>query len=321
LQPAAPEIINNHEQTGSIGRSVLYLVIVLLIPLLAFLSIFPIARTGLFIRTSKRSFWHAMEYQFSDRPEQCDVVIFGDSTALMGADPRIIEARTGLKTCNFGLTYLGLATTGNLALDHYLAAHKAPKFIVMEILAAHLRPPALDDESGIIDGFLIADRKLHPIQAAKLFLGHPKDSFYFAAQLWKQLISFTPSTSPDLSQRTYQRDITSMAEHEGYLSTQIPGGNTDCFYQFHHVNFSRSYIAGLRRYETKNTKVLIWPSPVRHCDTNLNAYKMGTAFLGVPAPLVFDDDEFVDAQHLSSIGVKQNSEAIADAILQASKPK
>lgn len=318
--PPLPSDIESSVPGASQGprRFALYLLIVMLIPLLAFLSIFPIARTGFFIRTSKRNFWHAMEYQFADRPEQCDVVIYGDSTALMGADPNIIQARTGLKTCNFAITYLGLATTGNLALDHYLAIHPAPRFIVLEVLPSHLRPPALDDESGIIDGFLIADRKLPPLQAAKLFLSHPKNSFYFAAQLWRQLISFTPSTSPDFSEATYRNDIASLAAHHGFFGTQHAGGNTDCFYQFQQVSFSQKYVASYRKYEKDGTRVLIWPSPVRHCDIHLDDYRVGTAFLRVPPPLLLDDEAFADAQHLSESGVAQNSSALADALLKAS---
>ena len=231
----------------------------------------------------------------------------------------LIEARTGLKTCNFGLTYLGLATTGNLALDHYLATHRPPRFIVIELLAAHLRPPAIDDDAGIIDGFLIADRKLPPLQAVRLFLAHPKDSFYFAAQLWRQLIGFTPSTSPDLSQGTFKRDTAALQATNGFYASQHPGGNTDCFYQFHDVTFSRSYVASYQAYARHGTRVLIWPSPVRHCDEHLNDYKVGTAFLGLPAPLLLDDSAFVDAQHLSTAGVAINSQAIADALLPAAQ--
>ena len=295
----------------------IYLSSLVLLVFFTFIAVFPLARTDWFIRTSKRDFWHAMEYQFADRPEPCDVVIFGDSTALLGADPRLIEARTGLKSCNFGLTYMGLATTGNLALNYYLAHHQPPRFLVVELLAAHLRPPAIDDDAGIIDGFLIADRKLPALQATKLFLQHPKDSFYFASQLWRQLLGFTPSTSPDLTQGTFNRDMAALRETRGFYPSQHPGGNTDCFYQFHDVTFSRSYIAGYRNYEKNGTKVLIWPSPVRHCDNHLNDYRVGTAFLGLPPPLLLDDSAFVDAQHLSAAGVATNSQAIADALLAA----
>lgn len=303
------------------GRFGLYLVIVLLIPLLAFLSIFAVARTDFFIRTSKRQFWHAMEYQFADRPGSCDVLIFGDSTALMGVDPRIIQARTGLTSCNIAIPYMGLSTTGNLTLEHYLAHHPAPRFLVIEVHPSHLRPPALDDESGIIDGFLLADRKLPPLTAAKFFLIHPKDSFYFAAQLWKELISFTPSTRPDLSQETYRSDTARLAAQYGFYTTDRPGGNTDCFYQFHAPTFSRRYVQSFDKYATNGTRVIVWPSPVRHCDVHLRDYDFGTQFLGVPQPLLLEDDAFTDAQHLSAVGVEQNSDALAEDLLHPTRAK
>jgi len=299
----------------------LFLLIVLLIPVIAFLGIFVLARTQLFIRTSKRQFWHSMEYQFADRPKPCDVVIFGDSTGLMGADPRIIQTRTGLTACNIAIPYLGLTTTGKLTLEHFLATHKPPKFLVIELHPSHFRPPSFDDESGIIDGFLLADRKLPPLTAAKLFFDHPKDSFYFAAQLWKELISFTPSTSPDLTERAYRSDTAKLAAQDGFYTTDHPGGNTDCFYQFHAPTFSRSYLASFQRYATNGTRLVFWPSPVRHCDIHLNDYRFGTAFLGLPPPLLLDDSAFTDAQHLSAAGVAENSNALADYLLQQERQK
>ena len=299
------------------NRFGMYLAVVLLLPTILFLSIFAIARTDLFIRTSRREFWHSMEYQFALRPHPCDILIFGDSTGLMGADPRILTARTGLSACNLAIPYLALWTTGNLTLDHYLATHPAPKFIVIEQQPAHFRAPTMDDESGIIDGFLLADRKLPPLSAAKLFISHPRDSFYFAAQLWKELISFTPSTRPDLSQGTYNRDIARLTIEDGFYGTDRPGGNTDCFYQFRNPLFSRSYLRGFNQYAINGTRVLFWPSPVRHCDTHLNDYRVGAAFLGLPEPQVLEDEAFTDAQHLSRAGVAQNSAALADYIEQA----
>jgi hypothetical protein len=317
--PAPPPEAAVLRQSGRSRRFGLYLAITLLLPLLAFVSIFAAARTGIFIRTSKRQFWHSMEYQFADRPKPCDVLIFGDSTGLMGVDPRILEARTGWSACNFAIPYLGMTTTGNLTLDHYLASHKAPRFLVIEVHPSHLRPPTLDDESGIIDGFLLADRKLPPLAAAKFFLSHPKDSFYFGAQLWKDLISFTPSTSPDFSENTYNRDMAQLAAADGFFTTGSPGGNTDCFYQFHAPTFSRRYLQGFDKYAINGTTVVFWPSPVRHCDVHLADYRLGARFLGVPEPLLLEDTAFVDAQHLSAQGVEQNTDALADALLQRSK--
>ena len=293
-----------------------YLGIVVVLPLLLFLSVFFVARSDYFIRTSKREFWHSMEYQFADRPKHCDVLIFGDSTGLMGADPKVIEQRTGMSACNIAVPYIALSTTGNLTLDHFLATHDAPRFIVMEVHPSHLRPPAFDYESGIIDGFLLADRKLPPIAAAKLFLAHPKDSFYFAAQVWKELIGFTPTTTPDLSEKTYQKDTALLAANDGFYSTGRPGGTPECGDQFPPPTFSKSYVTSYDKYKTRGTRILFWPSPVRHCDAHLADYRIGAAFLGVHPPLLLDDDAFQDAQHLTSVGSEENSEAISSELLK-----
>jgi len=294
----------------------LYLSITLLVPLAAFLSIFAFARTDFFIHTSRRQFWHAMEYQFAARPQPCDILIFGDSTGLMGLDPRVLQQRTGLSACNIAIPYLALTTTGNLTLDHFLATHRAPRFLVIEVHPSHLRPPTLDDESGIIDGFLLADRKLPPLTAANFFLHHPRDTFYFGAQLWKELISFTPATTPDLSQSTWRRDTAALADQDGYYTADFPGGRTDCYYQFPTPTFSQIWLHSYDEYATHGTQVVFWPAPVRHCDLHLNAYFAGAQSLGIHPPLLLDDSAFSDAQHLSPLGARENSDALASELLE-----
>ena len=51
------------------------------------------------------------------RNRDCDVLIFGDSTAMTGINPDVIERNTGFKTCNIAVTNAVLAVTDNLTLE------------------------------------------------------------------------------------------------------------------------------------------------------------------------------------------------------------
>lgn len=72
----------------------------------------------------------------------CDVVIDGDSTALVGVLPRIIEQRTGLKSCNIAEVAGVKTMNGMMVLDDYLAHNRRPRFLVFVFAPEGLNPPS-----------------------------------------------------------------------------------------------------------------------------------------------------------------------------------
>ncbi len=300
----------DEEHRGGTGyRFSLYLTMILTGSFFALFSVFPLAKNDYFNKVSRRTFWHAMDYHAHMRGQNCDVVIFGDSTAATGIDPLIIEQYTGLKTCNLALPYMALATTGTTVLDQYLKFNSAPKLIIFGNHARHLRTPRLDEDPGVIDGWLMADRAMPAKQASLLFLRHPKLSLLFAEFVWQQVLTLSPALQPDLSMRTYSKDMTALETHNGYFTMPVTEPPEQiCAAAMPDSYIDPGYLPALRqRYERKNTVILLYADPVRDCDRKLGEYRHLAALLSIEPPMVFTVDKFADAWHLDRQGAIENS--------------
>ncbi len=304
------------QQTNSYRR---YVSVLLFCSLgLTFLA-YPIARTGLFERLSRREFWHAMQYHIDMAGQTCDMVIFGDSTGLTGIDPVIVGQQTGLKTCVLSIPYMALSTTGTWTLDHFLEKSPAPRLILFANHARHLRAPALDEDPGVIDGWLLVDRIYPPLKAAEFFLRHPRFSIIFSEGVMQQLFTLSPTTGIDPTERTYSRDMATLREHSGYFSvTLVKSPEEVCALPMPVPEEDLHYLPWLRqRYENARTKVQMYVSPVRSCDANLAAYNKIARDLQVTPPLAYPPEAFADAWHLNAAGARRNSIEVAQAIKRA----
>ncbi len=301
---------------ASHGRGALpYLVILLGCTILFILFPFFAARTEIFTQTSRRMFWHAMEFHDNMAGQNCGIVIFGDSTGLTGVDPAVVQARTGLKTCVLSLPYMALSTTGNKVLDDYLAHNAAPALIVFMNHARHLRKPALDEDPGVIDGWLLADRLLPPAQAARFFAAHPRFSMIFVEGFWQQFFTLSPKQAMDPSRHTYGRDMQILREHNGFFPMQpIETQQRICAQEMDGSFYDPDYVSTLTRYQNAATRVMLFASPVRDCDANLASYRHITALLHIAPSLPYPAADFSDAWHLDEAGAARNSVEISELI-------
>jgi hypothetical protein len=302
----------------------IYLLIVLALPLACLLLAFPIARTHRFLEVSRRPLWHATEYRFTGAARDCDVVIFGDSSGMIGVDPAVVEARTGWKTCNLAVPYMVTAVAGTALLDDYLASNRPPRFIVFHLSGTHLRAPEMDELSGVVDAWLTADEHFTPVQMLRLFLRHPADSVYFASELWQQFLSANKLRRPDWTGETYARDMAQQEKDHGWLPQRGTAWEVVCGWQAPTPQFDRRYFDTLiARYSKASTQggtqVVIWANPSRACDVHSEEYRAGARAIGIAPPPVYPNGQFADAFHLNTVGAARNSEALADTMLRMSR--
>ncbi len=86
---------------------------------------------GLGYISSSMSRWGpVLDYPFQTRGLDADVVVFGDSTAFLGIDPRIVNADLGIHSVVLPNTLGSLPVTGDLALQSYLHLNRKPRLIV-----------------------------------------------------------------------------------------------------------------------------------------------------------------------------------------------
>ena len=97
-------------------------------------------------------------YSLRAQHEDCEVLIYGDSSSLTGLDPEVIQSVTGMKTCNIseGGTIQGVVGS-NYPIDQYLKHNKRPRFLLAMYTPSKFSPyrDLFDDDKpeGMIYGF------------------------------------------------------------------------------------------------------------------------------------------------------------------------
>ena len=119
-----------HEPLASPWRLRLYVAVLTLFPFALILFTFWWVTTESYLRHIPFPYITGTGYGSKLQHADCDIVIDGDSTALVGVLPRIIQQRTGLKTCNISEVAGIKLVNGMMVLDDYLAHNRRPQYLV-----------------------------------------------------------------------------------------------------------------------------------------------------------------------------------------------
>ncbi len=86
--------------------------------------------TDFYVHHADSSYFHQLGYGETLHGTKCDVLISGDSTAMVGVDPAEIQHRTGLSACNIA-EYAGIQLlTGTQILDDFLRKNPRPRYLI-----------------------------------------------------------------------------------------------------------------------------------------------------------------------------------------------
>lgn len=162
--------------------AVQYCWLVVLLPLLAIPAFILLGKSDFFLHHGASIWVQANDSTFNMRHrDDCDVLIYGDSTAMTGINPAVVERETGLRTCNIAVTNAVLAVTGNLTLDRYLVQNEKPKLLIVQ-----LSPDDFQQENLVwahtiyAEGLLELLRHGAPDESRHVLLTHPHESVSFA---------------------------------------------------------------------------------------------------------------------------------------------
>jgi hypothetical protein len=232
---------------------------------------------------------------------------------MIGVDPHALEARTGWKTCNIGLPYIGTALAGTRVLDAYLAQNRLPRFIVFHLSGSHLHAPILDEDNGIIDGWLMVDEHFPPGEKLRIFARHPLDTLRFVAAVWKEFLATKPILRPDWTGGAYRTDIGRQIADRGWMPQQGTTREVVCAWQVSKLQTDRSWLDSLTaRYTRAGTRAIIWTNPARDCDDRIAQYQKNARALGLVPTAVYSRTLFADAFHLNTAGAARNATELAD---------
>jgi hypothetical protein len=277
-------------------------------------------------------------FQMANR--DCDVLIFGDSTAMTGINPDVVESNTGFKTCNISVTNAVLAVTDNLTLNHYLAHNAKPKVLLLQF-----SPDGFQRESHAwrrtiyAEGLLELLRHGSPSETRSVLLMHPQESiafagyaagfssFYAIKDVWFHITRLRPEEdtvtvrngffTPPAPARTFCDPAAAITESEQAAS------------------FSRALVEDYHtQYAEQSGVVLVNVAPIPACDQNLAAFTTelngvtSNSLLSLPIGLFNDDRHYTAfgstivsrlvAQELNEVATRNPS--IDDRIPQISQP-
>jgi hypothetical protein len=151
---------------GRISLRALYW-IVLAVPVLALLLAFPLVCSRPFLTYADKYGLTAVRPLFETKGKPCDVLLFGDSSAIIGLDPRVIEKETHMSTCNIAATMPTLGLMGVAPLDSYLDRNPRPRVIVLQFTGADLKPLP-DKNPPNIEGIIPMLRYGNKFEAVKV---------------------------------------------------------------------------------------------------------------------------------------------------------
>lgn len=287
---------------------VAYCIAIALTPVIAVAASFLIARSSFYLRHQRNSYLAISDYPFTLKGTNCEVVIYGDSSALTGVSPAVIESATSLRTCNIAQPNTALAVAATFALDSYLQRNAPPKFLVFQFTAPGFSPR---EPNGRLyeEGALQLIRHKPDLQTLALFARHPLQSLEFS-----EFILRTALVDRNWTTSTYDRAWAAVRNSNGLFTLPVPPLR-DCVGSLEVRSPDPSWIRELRaKYSRPGTRVLIYAAPYPECDSSYEYYSVKLAALVDNKLPRFPIHLFNEKNHFTREGAELNSKRIADDI-------
>jgi hypothetical protein len=308
-------------QRLAMNPAMLYCLFIVLLPLVAVPLFVALGKSDFFLHHGASVWVQSNDAVFNMQNRHCDVLVFGDSTAMTGIDPEVVQRDTGFRTCNIAVTNAVLAVTGNLTLDHFLQQNARPKMLIVQLSPDEFQPENLAWNHTIYaEGLLELLRHGSPEEGRHLLLTHPHDAIAFAGYVAgfsayygiKDLWFRTTHLRPEEDQvQVHNGFFTPPAPPRTYCDASAKLSKQDSASTARAI--ATSY---LDHYESRSAVVLVDVAPIPSCDDNLAAYS--TELRGVtsntlqPLPISL----FNDGRHYTAFGSRVVSTLIARQVNQ-----
>ncbi len=235
----------------------------LCVPLCLFASAFLIVPTDWVAARSGNLYLMNLGYGTKLVDKKCEVLIYGDSGAMIGADPGLIQARTGLSTCNIAEFQGMTRVNGTLPLDLFLAHNPRPRYLIFLYAPANLQIPFTWAGVATFEAISFRVKQRPGMGTLLLLAAHPLETLGWA-QNGLRLILFHILSPPAPVEMLHARE-----ERNGQLRIPSARTLTACEQQLFLVVPDANRLAALRKqYATGGTQVLIDAIPTADCDPN-----------------------------------------------------
>jgi hypothetical protein len=313
------DISASSARTQPVDPALLYCLMVVLLPLLAIPVFIGLGKSDFFVHHGASVWVQSNDAVFDMQDRDCDVLVYGDSTAMTGIDPAVVSRNTGFRTCNIAVTNAVLAVTGNLTLDHYLHQNARPKVLVIQ-----LSPDDFQQENRLwkhtiyAEGLLEQLRHGSPAESRRVLFTHPHEAVQFAGyaagfsayyaikDIWFRTTHLRPEEdqvqvrngffTPPSPPRTYCDTAAKLSDHSQGA-------------------FSRMLADDFRStYSPHSSVVLVDVAPIPSCDDNLAAYASELNGITSNSLQALPIELFNDGRHYTARGSRVVSGMIAQQV-------
>jgi hypothetical protein len=244
-----------------------FCIALIVLPLVGLAGAVLLARTAWFERRAVPPYLQMLDAESDIRGRSCDVLLFGDSSALTGLMPWVIQEQTGLTTCSIAQTKGEVGVLGAEFLEQYLRQNPAPKYLVIALAPEDWRPFHQWSDVAYVEGVMQMIRHDSLRRYVAELVTHPNEAFGFATFVYKS--AFDALTGHPAGTTAGLRD--------GHRTLPSPP-ETECVT----TNLARpqplfapdpGYMRGLRQqFSAGGIRVLLVVSPVPQCDPQSQWY-------------------------------------------------
>ena len=247
----------------------------------------------------------------------CDIVVYGDSTAMVAVNPKIIEARTGLHTCNIAEFRGMTVVNGTWLVDTFLAHNPPPRFLVFMFTPENLQVPNDWNSTNTFEAITFRMHARPGLETLLTMLAHP-DAFLRWSEEGLRMSLTRARSQPLAAAQVDTRPATG-----GQFPLMGPP-ETQCEHTRRAGDPNPAYVAALRRrYSTPQTTVLVDATPTASCDPGLPYYSRvlpgmvdDTPYPTYPIGVFIKDNRL----HMGSEGAVLLSNMLAEQILERMQP-
>lgn len=256
MNAEAPSVIRK----SSVRASILYCAVLVLPCIAALFAVPMIVSTAGFANNAFFNFVPVRDYPYEVTGVDADVVIFGDSSALVGVDPLLMQSELGVSVVNLSPLLQSLIVLRDTPLAAYLQHNKPPKLIVIYVVPWNTGMPQGD---GFTDGLITTIRHDTATHALARALRHPVDTLNADIFLGNLILGHLRGPRTMEAREAAWRN-------QGFFP--LPAGRP-------HMNAGCSLDADARlpgdfgawpqflvkRYQTATTRVVLYLAPVPNC--------------------------------------------------------
>lgn len=250
----------------SVARLRIFCLVLALLPLAAMLGAVGLAKSDWLMRRGMPAYLQMMDAEWGIRGRSCEVLVFGDSTALTGMMPWVIEQESGRTTCSVAMTKGTVGVMGTTSLERYLENNPAPQVLILAFAPEDWRHFGAWGEVAYVEGALQLVRHGTARQYVTALVTHPSEAFGFATFIYKAALGVLDGHPSIQSGAVRDGQMTMPTAAEQQCATD-PGHPPPLYPP------DAAYVEQMRqRFVHTGTQVLLLVPPVPDCDSQADWY-------------------------------------------------